>query len=225
MHWFWISSSGRMGSADEMPGGSSLNKNPHHFSLSGQTITPRGIALCQPEYFWPYLPWPPGLYWEKHLFRPCCAAQSCFSRVQLFVTPWTAARQAPLSTGFSRQEHREWVAISSSRGSSRPREGSHISYVSCIGGWVLYHWQHLGSPADKRNVLSLFSFPSRWKVGTERKTAGRGEGREKSEVRFFWWEMSVHGEPGGANHKEGDIGRLFRHCFSALKISFLFYFF
>ena len=27
------------------------------------------------------------------------------SRVQLLVTPWTVARQAPLSTGFSRQEY------------------------------------------------------------------------------------------------------------------------
>ena len=30
---------------------------------------------------------------------------SHFSRVQLSVTPWTIARQAPLSMGFSRQEH------------------------------------------------------------------------------------------------------------------------
>ena len=30
---------------------------------------------------------------------------SCFSRIQLFVTPWTAACQAPLSMGFSRQEY------------------------------------------------------------------------------------------------------------------------
>ena len=29
---------------------------------------------------------------------------SRFSRVQLFVTPWTAAYQAPPSVGFSRQE-------------------------------------------------------------------------------------------------------------------------
>ena len=27
------------------------------------------------------------------------------SRVQLFVTPWTVAHQAPTSMGFSRQEH------------------------------------------------------------------------------------------------------------------------
>ena len=31
---------------------------------------------------------------------------SSFSRVQLFATPWTVARQAPLSMGFSRQEYR-----------------------------------------------------------------------------------------------------------------------
>ena len=30
---------------------------------------------------------------------------SCFSRVRLWVTLWTAAHQAPLSTGFSRQEY------------------------------------------------------------------------------------------------------------------------
>ena len=30
---------------------------------------------------------------------------SCFSRVQLFATLWTVARQAPLSVGFSRQEY------------------------------------------------------------------------------------------------------------------------
>ena len=30
---------------------------------------------------------------------------SCYSRVWLFATPWSAAYQAPLSLGFSRQEH------------------------------------------------------------------------------------------------------------------------
>ena len=30
---------------------------------------------------------------------------SCFSHVQLFMTPWTAARWVPLSMGFSRQEY------------------------------------------------------------------------------------------------------------------------
>ena len=33
----------------------------------------------------------------------------------------------------------EWVAVPSSRGSSRPRERTHVSYVTCIGRQVLYN--------------------------------------------------------------------------------------
>ena len=32
----------------------------------------------------------------------------------------------------------EWVAISFSRGSSQTRDSTHVSYISCFGGWVLY---------------------------------------------------------------------------------------
>ena len=35
---------------------------------------------------------------------PACVLVCLLSRVRLFVAPWTAARQAPLSMGFSRQE-------------------------------------------------------------------------------------------------------------------------
>ena len=40
-----------------------------------------------------------GCYWP-----PCCML-SHYSHVRLFLTPCTAARQAPLSVGFSRQEY------------------------------------------------------------------------------------------------------------------------
>ena len=48
-----------------------------------------------------------------HLFRgfcqhPCARAWP-LSRVQLFATPWTVARQAPLSMGFPRQEY--WSGV------------------------------------------------------------------------------------------------------------------
>ena len=33
----------------------------------------------------------------------------------------------------------EWVAVSSSRESFQPRDRTRVSYVSCIGRWVLYH--------------------------------------------------------------------------------------
>ena len=32
----------------------------------------------------------------------------------------------------------EWVAMPSFRGSSQPRDRSHVSYVSCIGRWVFF---------------------------------------------------------------------------------------
>ena len=39
----------------------------------------------------------------------------------------------------------EWVAISTSRGSSRTRDRTSVSYASCIGRQVLYHWRHLSA--------------------------------------------------------------------------------
>ena len=42
----------------------------------------------------------------------------------------------------------EWVAISSSRGSSQPRGWTHISWVSCIGRQVRYELRHWGSPSS-----------------------------------------------------------------------------
>ena len=38
------------------------------------------------------------------------------------VTPWTVARQAPLSRGIVQARILEWVAMPSSRGSSQPRD-------------------------------------------------------------------------------------------------------
>ena len=56
---------------------------------------------------------------------------SPFNRVQLFLTLWTVAHQAPLEATIL-----EWVALPSSRGSSQPRDQTHVSYISCTGRWV-----------------------------------------------------------------------------------------
>ena len=42
----------------------------------------------------------------------------------------------------------EWVAISSSKGSSWPRDWTHVSCISCTGRQVLYHERRLGSPSN-----------------------------------------------------------------------------
>ena len=49
-------------------------------------------------------------------------------------TPWNVALQASLSMGFLQARILEWVAMSSSRGSSQPREETQ---VSCIAGRFL----------------------------------------------------------------------------------------
>ena len=51
----------------------------------------------------------------------------------------------------------EWVAMPSSRGSSWPRDQTSISYVSCIGRWILYHKGHLGSPCMKGTYCTPLS--------------------------------------------------------------------
>ena len=42
---------------------------------------------------------------EKDKYHMLLLLPRRFSHVQLCTTPWTAAHQAPLSLGFSRQEH------------------------------------------------------------------------------------------------------------------------
>ena len=67
---------------------------------------------------------------------------SRFSRVQL-CDPMGCSPPGPSVHGIFQARILEWVAISSSRGSSRPRDQTHISCVSWTGRWVLYHWCHL----------------------------------------------------------------------------------
>ena len=55
-----------------------------------------------------------------------CSAAQC---VQLFATPGTVAHQAPLSMEFFQARILEWVAISFSRGSSRPRNRTRVSGI------------------------------------------------------------------------------------------------
>ena len=59
-----------------------------------------------------------------------CACMHMLSHVPIFVTPWSVACQAPL----------EWVGIPFSRGSSQLRVWTQISFISCVGRQILYHW-------------------------------------------------------------------------------------
>ena len=82
------------------------------------------------------------------------------SCVWLFVVLCTAARQAPLSTGFFQAGIREWVAISFRRESSSPRKQTCVSCVSCFSRQILYYrvtWK----PVLPQLLLSLWTFAYR----------------------------------------------------------------
>ena len=59
-----------------------------------------------------------------------CAVLSHFSYVQLFATPWNVAHQTLLPMGILQARILEWVAMPSSRGSSRPRNQTGVSYLA-----------------------------------------------------------------------------------------------
>ena len=49
---------------------------------------------------------------------------------RLFTTPWTGARQAPLSMELLQAKILEWVARPYSRGSSQPRDQTQVSLTA-----------------------------------------------------------------------------------------------
>ena len=58
---------------------------------------------------------------------------SSLSRVRLFVTPWAVARQAPLSVGFSRQEH--WSGLPCPPPGNLPHPGIKPTSPAMAGGF------------------------------------------------------------------------------------------
>ena len=62
---------------------------------------------------------------------------SRFSHVWFFATLWTVARQAPLSMWILQARTLEWVAMSSSRISSQPRDQTQVSHIA---GWFFTNW-------------------------------------------------------------------------------------
>ena len=86
----------------------------------------------------------------------CTCVLSHFSHVQLqlFATLWTVAHQALLSLGIPQVRILEWVAMPSSRESSKPRDWTHV---------CLLHWQvgslPVASPGKPQLALKLSYFP------------------------------------------------------------------
>ena len=94
----------------------------------------------------------------SHIISAILTPVQSLSLVWLFANLglWSARLLCPLAI---LAKILEWVAISSSRGSSWPRNWTHVSCVSCIGRQILYHWA-TGKPSNPWQPLiySLFYY-------------------------------------------------------------------
>ena len=79
------------------------------------------------------------------LFHPCA---QMLSHVQLFFDLMDCNPPVSSVSGIFQARILEWGAISSSRESSQPRDWTCISYDSCIGRWILYHWAYWEPPVS-----------------------------------------------------------------------------
>ena len=88
------------------------------------------------------------LFLIKSCVCTCMGAQSCLT----FCGPKDCWPPGSFVDEISQARIVEWVAISSTSGSSWSRDQTLISCISCIGRWILYH---LGSPILLNLLLML----------------------------------------------------------------------
>ena len=77
----------------------------------------------------------------------CFIFQSIFARIcanllllcLTLCNPMDCSWQGSSVHGILQARILKWIAMSSSRGSSRPRDPTCVSYVLCVGRWVLYN--------------------------------------------------------------------------------------
>ena len=87
-------------------------------------------------------------------FYPCACVLSLFSCIRL-CDPLDCSPPCCSVHGILQARILEWVAVPSSRGSSQPRDWTHVSYISCIGRRALYHSCHLGGDTCLNTLWTL----------------------------------------------------------------------
>ena len=102
---------------------------------------------------------------------------SCFSLVWLFTTLWIVATQAPSSIyGILQARILEWVAMPPSRGSSWPKDWTHIS---CFAGKFFTHWATWKAQKSVWGILYLTY--KQWNI-------------KHNKINFFEWLRMLMGD-------------------------------
>ena len=108
-----------------------------------------------------------------------------------FTTLRAVARQTSLSMGFSRQEYWNGLPCPPPGESSRPRDWTHVSCISCIGRWALYHWANW---EDDGSISLDVTVQTTFKGGPRRTEHSAGE--KDSEGESFLKTEGIQKGPG-----------------------------
>ena len=122
---------------------SSSERTPESLSPKQQCLVGSGLRP----------PGPGGLFSSTSFSHLCML--SCFSCVGLFVTPWTVARQAPLSKEFSRPEY--WSGLPFHSAEDRPDPG--IELASLMSSVLASGFSTASAPGKPVPVSWCYSLP------------------------------------------------------------------
>ena len=115
---------------------------------------------------------------KPNLLPVCAVAQSCLT----LCGPMDCSPPGSSAHGIFQARILAQGAMPSSRASSRPRDLTHVSCVSCIGRRILNHQHHLGSPLF---VINLYILCIRLITKCIQK--------EQSSLNFSWVKFSLSG--------------------------------
>jgi len=109
-----------------------------------------------------------------------------FSRDWLFVTPWTVARQASLSMGFSRQEY--WSGLPFLPPQNLPHPGiepTSLSSPALAGGFF--------------TTLATWEVQTTVYSQTKNRLTGTEKEKKKTKIKKHWWFPMEEGSKEGQN--------------------------
>ena len=112
------------GLSQSLPVSGLIKLNPVNYTTerNGPSVQPKAECF---SFLWMYC-----------VLSFCCNCLVTKLCLDSFVTPWTAAHQTPLSTGFSRQEY--WSGLPLLLQQIFPTQGSNPCLW--LGRQILYHW-------------------------------------------------------------------------------------
>ena len=114
-----------------------------------------------------------GMWWLLPEFSPCMHVKSVSQGLTL-CNPMSCNLPSYFVHGTFQTRILEWVAIPFSGGSSRPRDGTLVSCISCITGMIFYCLSHQEASPPHYNLPTGEKLPlthTHWEKGQGKPTA------------------------------------------------------